>query len=244
MKVGRSMNPKGTSLGGSQEAFPNTTIGILRGLDGGPGGLDRLCRKYWRPVYAYVRVAWAKSNEDAKDLAQAFFLWLVEEGALARFDPGRGRLRAFLKVLLQRFVGHQEEALGRLKRGGGLRIFSMDDSRAPDLKDSSAGPEELFDRAWVLEILEAAVKRVETRYASAGKRRAFEVYEAYAAGPEPERPSYGEIARRFDLREAQVKQLIFEVRQDIRREVRSELAQVTGSVQELEEEWHELFGRG
>ena len=71
----------------SQEAFPETTVGVLGEFTRGPEGLGRVCSKYWKPVYAYVRAAWAKSNEDAKDLTQAFFLWLLEERVLEQFDP-------------------------------------------------------------------------------------------------------------------------------------------------------------
>jgi RNA polymerase sigma-70 factor (ECF subfamily) len=237
------MSSNGTTLGGSQEAFPDTTAGVVGGFARGPEGLDELCRRYWKPVYAYVRAAWAKSNEDAKDLTQAFFLWLMEQDALARYDPGRGRLRAYLKTLLRRFVGHKEAAMNRLKRGGGVRVFSIDDSRAPELSGAGSDPDQLFDRAWVLEVVGAAVERVKARCASGASLLAFQVYEAYALVPEPERPAYADLARRFDLGVGQVKQLIFDVRQRLRREVRAELARGTGSPRELEEEWHELFGR-
>jgi DNA-directed RNA polymerase specialized sigma24 family protein len=237
------MKPNNTSLGGSQEAFPDTTVGVLRSFAGGPEDLERFCKKYWKPMYAYLRASSAKANEDAKDLTQAFFVWLLEEGSLLRYDPQRGRLRAYLKILLRRFVGHHDVAMNRLKRGGGVQVFSMGDPRAPEMKSPEGAPDELFDRAWVTEIVDAAVERVKARYASAPQPRGFEIYEAYTLGPEPERPAYADLARRFGIHEHQVKQLIFDVRQHIRREIRSELAHLTRNAQELEEEWHELFGR-
>ena len=236
------MNANNTTLGGSQEAFPETTVGVLGEFARGPEGLGRVCAKYWKPVYAYVRAAWAKSNEDAKDLAQAFFLWLLEEQVLAQFDPARGRLRAFLKTILRRFVGHKEAAMNRLKRGGGVRTFSIDDTRTPEMKDPSGDPESLFDRAWVMEVVGSAVERVKARCDSPPQVLAFGVYEAYALGPETERPAYADVARRFGLLERQVKQHIFDVRQQIRREIRAELAQVAGTTEEINEEWRELFG--
>jgi RNA polymerase sigma factor (sigma-70 family) len=232
-----------TSLGGSQEAFPDTTVGVVRSFSGKPEDLEPFCRKYWKPMYAYLRASCTKPNEEAKDLTQAFFVWLMEEGRLERYDPQRGRLRAYLKVLLKRFVGHHDVAQNRLKRGGGVQVYSIEDPRAPEMKSGAGRPDELFDRAWVTEIVEAAVARVRTRYASAPQSKGFEVYEAFTLGREPERPAYGELARRFGVSEGQVKQLIFEVRQHIRREIRSELAGLTHSAQELEEEWNALFGR-
>src|SRR5262252_713441 len=96
---------KATNLGGPSDAFPATTQGILDGLKGpdGPGyraSFEEICRRYWKPVYAYIRAAWAKNNESAKDLTQAFFLSLTEDGQLKAFDPARGNFRGYLKVIL------------------------------------------------------------------------------------------------------------------------------------------------
>ena len=223
-----------TTLGGSQDAFPDTTVGVVRSFSGKPEDLEPFCRKYWKPMYAYLRASCTRKNEEAKDLTQAFFVWLMEEGRLERYDPQRGRLRAYLKVLLKRFVGHHDVAQGRIKRGGAVQVFSIEDPRAPEMKSDDGRPDELFDRAWVTEIVETAVGRVRTR-------RGFDIYEAFTLGRDAERPAYSELAKRFGLSEGQVKQLIFEVRQHIRREIRSELAGLTGSTQELEEEWNALF---
>src|SRR5262245_36438991 len=107
---------KQTSLGGSRNDFPVTTQGILSGLQGSDAAgyrssFEQIGRRYWKPVYAYLGAAWAKDNETAKDLAQAFFLSLAEDETLKRFDPTRGSLRGYLKVLLRSFVGHHDRAL-------------------------------------------------------------------------------------------------------------------------------------
>ena len=81
-----------TSLDASRKAFPQTQwSAIAAAADSEPDvrrqGLEMLCRRYWRPLYQTVRIAWAKSNEDAKDLTQAFLLQLFEnEEKLKDFD--------------------------------------------------------------------------------------------------------------------------------------------------------------
>jgi len=90
-------------------------------------GLEDLIRRYWKPTYRYIRAAWAKSSEDAKDLTQAFFLWTMEKDVLSRFQPQRGGLRIYIKFMLRNFVRNQDEALRRLKRGGGVRLLPLDD---------------------------------------------------------------------------------------------------------------------
>src|SRR5436309_796860 len=103
------MRAADTSLGGPREDFPKT-IGDMVARARDPSaevrrlGFEELGRQYWKPIYRYARVAWAKSNEDAKDLTQAFFLWLMEGDALDRYLPGRGSFRSFLKALLRHFL--------------------------------------------------------------------------------------------------------------------------------------------
>src|SRR6185436_1317444 len=130
-----------TSMGVGDGRFPKTTYQILQGLHGGPESrgraLERLCRRYWKAVYAYARRAWAKSNEDAKDLAQAFFLWALQDERLAHYDASRGAFRGYLKMLLRGFIADREDALRALKRGGGVRLIPMDAAPEPA---AAAGP--------------------------------------------------------------------------------------------------------
>src|ERR1051325_11532211 len=125
-----------TSLGGSGRDFSKTVFEMVQKARSGPPAarqeaLNDLFGRYWKPAYHYLRVAWAKSNEDSKDLVQAFFLWLVDGDALSRYDPGRAAFRTYLKSLLRHFVQNHDEALSRLKRGGGVKVLKLDDLDAP-----------------------------------------------------------------------------------------------------------------
>src|SRR5579864_63588 len=51
--------------------------------------LEKLCRTYWYPLYAYVRSR-GQSPEDAQDLTQEFFARLLEGQSLAGADPELG----------------------------------------------------------------------------------------------------------------------------------------------------------
>ncbi len=57
--------------------------------------LERLCRTYWYPLYAYVRRA-GHSPADAQDLTQGFFAQLLARNSLAQVAPEKGRFRSFL----------------------------------------------------------------------------------------------------------------------------------------------------
>ena len=59
------MLPQDTSIGGPQRGFPQTTWATLSELRTPSAGLDTLCRKYWKAVYRYLRIARGRKNETA-----------------------------------------------------------------------------------------------------------------------------------------------------------------------------------
>ncbi len=230
-------NPADTSLGGGRGEFPATTWGMVSRMRGAKAdGFEVLCRRYWKPVYRYARVAWSKSNEDAKDLAQAFFAWLLEGGALSRYEPDRGGFRPYLKTLLRRFVSHQEEAMGCLKRGGGVTISGVTD----DVPAAEDDPERAFDRAWKSTVVNESIARVKARMLAAGRETPVKVFEGYDLVPE--KPTYDALAAALGIKAGDVRNHLFAFREELRREIRSELAETTAGEDELEEEWHALFG--
>jgi RNA polymerase sigma-70 factor (ECF subfamily) len=231
------MSVSETSIGGLQKGFPQTVWGA---------GLEALCGRYWKPVYHHIRLTWRKSNEDAKDLTQAFFLWLIDGEALKRYAPERGSFRIFLKSLLRHFVLHHEEAVHRLKRGGGVRLLDLHHADAPleNLVEVPSAPdsEELFDRAWMKTLLGHAVGRVQRRLETKGGGLKFRVFKEYDLSASAERPTYAELARRHGIKETDVSNYLFAVREEIRSEIRAELSETTSTADGLEEEWNAFFG--
>ncbi|HYE98890.1 MAG TPA: hypothetical protein VEJ18_08265 [Planctomycetota bacterium] len=234
-----------TSLGGAARSFPETVWEVV-----GPSArtgerLDALVRAYWKPVYGYVRAVWRRSNEDGKDLVQAFFAWLLESGALAKYDPARGRFRPFLKSLLRHFVQHQDEALGRLKRGGGVALLPLDDGLArldAQLADPRyQDPESAFDRAWRTSLLDAAQAAVRDRLMAAGKEAAWKAFEAYDLADAEGRPTYRALAERMNLKEKDVENHLVFVREALRTEIREALLRTSARREDLDDEWTEFL---
>ena len=244
------MRSQDTSIGGPSAHFAETAWGMVeRARDASPQvrqlGLEELARKYWKPVYHYLRVAWAKSNEDAKDLAQAFFLWLADGRALDRYAPERASFRTFLKSLLRHFVQHHDEALDRLKRGGGQTLLRIDDDDAPLaglVADPRApSPDEAFEREWRRALMARAVERVRRRLQSQGDDVKFRVFERYYLNESPEDPTYAAIAEDLRLKEGDVKHALADVREEVRKEIRAELEQTVARPEDLQEEWNAFF---
>ena len=129
-----------------------------------------LCTTYWFPVYAFVR--WqGYSQSDAEDLIQGFFARLIEKNDLADADPARGRFRTFLLASLQHYMANERDHQQALKRGGGVRIISIDvpaaEARLGNAPSHKKTPEREFDRQWALSVLEHAMSDLRVEYEGA-----------------------------------------------------------------------------
>ncbi len=236
-----------TSLGGPSPAFPATNSRFLEGLQdpAGPAGratLEELCRRYWKPVYCFVRLSGSSSNEDAKDLTQAFFTWLLDGEVLARYQRDRAPFRQYLKGVLRRFLSDARESAGRIKRGGAA-TFVPANGDGPSLDElcadpRSADPGSAFDRAWLVALIDHAVGRLRERT----RADQFRVFEAHDLAPDADRPSYAGLASRFGLTEDQVRRTLSTLRGALRDEMRAELRRQTERPEDFDEEWNALRG--
>src|SRR6185295_18387852 len=114
----------------SDSVFTQThwSVVLQAGDNSSPEGLlalDKLCRAYWFPLYAYVRRC-GETVEDAKDLTQEFFARLLEKNWLGAASPERGRFRWYLLASLKHFLSNEWDRARTQKRGGGHRPISLD----------------------------------------------------------------------------------------------------------------------
>ena len=148
--------------------------------------LDHLCRKYWRPIYAFARHR-GLSPHDAEDVTQAYFRHLLKRGYIHEADPQRGRFRAFLIHDLKYFLSNQRARARALKRGGGVVIIPMDtafvEARLGPLDPARAEADEWFDRQWALEVVRQAQSRVAQDYAALEKGKLFTVLQGGLVTP-------------------------------------------------------------
>jgi len=140
--------------------------------------LDTLCQSYWFPIYAYVRHK-GYPPEDAADLTQGFFAYLVEKQLFTRAQQERGRLRTLLLTALQRFLANERRDQQRQKRGGGVPLLSIDEAEAEglyslEMADNST-PEILYDRQWALALLQRTLLGLRQGYEKLGRARHFDI---------------------------------------------------------------------
>jgi len=219
------MVDQGTDLGGSRRDFPPTTVHFLQHLrNPAPGAqmqvMGMLAERYWKPVYHFLRLSYGKQNEDAKDLTQAFFAWLLERELLLKYDPARSSFRTFLKGILRNFAGNEHQALQRLKRGGGLKMLPLDVA-AGDLAGAT-DPDTAFDTVFLKDVIGRAMVRVRDRLQAARRIVPFVVFEQYHFPKAGLPPTYAQVAHRLGLKESDVRNYLHEVREAVREEVKSE----------------------
>ena len=215
-----------TDIGAGGSSFPSTQWSrLLQSKDGADPdyrkGLERILLEYWKPVYVFVRRAWGKSNEDAKDLTQGFFAEVIEKDLLSKYAPQRGRFRTFLKTALKNFLADEIRTAGRQKRGGGRVRIPVDADVMPLEEMASAPghetPEACFDRAWANEILAAALHDLQKVLKAEKREAAFQALEIYDLAPPPgESLGYREVAQRLGRTEAEVKADLAYARQRLR----------------------------
>lgn len=212
-----------TDIGGSRQAFPMTTANLQAKLrDPDPEArqavLDTLALRYWKPIYHFLRLAYGKGNEEAKDLTQKFFVWLLERDVLLKFDPARSAFRTFLKGLVRNFAGNEFQAAQRVKRGGGLQVRALDEAEAVAELD----PDKAFDEVWMREVVARAIACVRARYEAGRKLVPFLAFETYHRADPP--PRYADLARQLGVKEGDVRNYLSEVREKVRAEVLLELS--------------------
>lgn len=205
--------------------------------------LDRLCRTYWYPLYAYLRRR-GYGPHDAEDLIQGFFARFLQDESLRRVNQTRGRFRSFLLMALNRFVCDVWDRERALKRGGGERVVSLDDpeneGRYKQEPATNETPERIYERRWALAALEQAMVRLQADFIAAGKERLFgelRTFLADAAGP----GGYMEASVRLGMTPGAVAVAVHRLRQRYRELVRDEIAQTLSTPQDLDEEMRELF---
>jgi RNA polymerase sigma factor (sigma-70 family) len=250
---GNGVMDSDTDLGGPA-VYPVTRCSVVRAT-GNPDpqirrdAFETLVAAYWKPVYKYLRIRWTLSNEDAKDLTQAFFTRAVEKGYLAPFDPAKARFRTFLRVCVDGFVTKEHRAASRQKRGGDVMIGALDFESADGelIRHASAStmtPDDIFRQEWVRSLFGQAVDDLRQQCMSAGRETHFKLFQRYdLEGPEAaEAPTYAQLGQEFGLPVTQVTNFLAAIRRQFRGLVVERIRATTGSDEEFQEECRRLFG--
>lgn len=231
--------------------FPVTRHSVIERMRSGDDEVRRrafgdLVEGYWRALAQYFRLQWRMSDDDAQEMAQAFFAEAFQKEWLGRYDPARARFRTFVRVCADRFVMNARQAGERLKRGGGAEMLPLD---LPGLEETIARQrptttpeaEACFHQEFVRALFERALDEVRREYAAAGRHVHLALFERYDIDP-AEGVSYSSLGREFGLTSAQVTNYLVQVRRSFRTRALDALRALCGSDDEFRREGRELFG--
>ncbi len=200
--------------------------------------ITQLCETYWYPLYAYVRRR-VDNVHEAQDLTQAFFSHLLEKQVIARADPNRGRFRAFLITALKNFLANEWKKARAEKRGGGKAELSLDfdsgESRYQIEPAHELTPEKLYERRWVLTLLDQVLESLRIELVEDGKAEHFEQFKGAITG-EATPAEYQQAAETLEITSAAAKQAAYRLRKRYRQLFREEVARTVADESEVDDE--------
>jgi RNA polymerase sigma factor (sigma-70 family) len=208
--------------------------------------IERLVRRYWPAVYAYIRQSGRNVN-DASDLTQAFVCDVVlHRNLFQKADPSRGKFRTFLLRSLENFLRDNHRHNMRAKRSAAnapLRLTNADLNTAEIAKDLT--PEQAFARQWNTTMIRRALERVRAGCIASGLDVHWRVFEARVVKPMlfgDERVSYSKLVERLELDDAgQAANMMVTVKRRFVRALVEEIGCTVGDPMQVEEELRELL---
>jgi len=214
-----SLSPIGGNAHHGPVAFTTTHWSVVLEAQGespaAQEALEKLCRTYWRPIFAFLRRQGLRPDE-AEDITQGFFAELLERGSLDAVRKEKGRLRSFLLGGLKYFLANEQRRAMAIKRGKGQRLIPLEELRADErIETEPADPmtaEMIYERRWAFTVLERVLSRLKDEYSAAGNAALFDSLKELLPD-EPGSPSQAVIATRLGMTENAVRQAFYRFRQ-------------------------------
>jgi RNA polymerase sigma-70 factor (ECF subfamily) len=193
--------------------------------------LEALVAPRWRALYVLARKR-GLAPADAEDAVQGFLARLIEGDVLSKLDPGRGRLRAYLRTAFQNHLVNLHEHSQAARRYAG-RPASFDDVEAL-VAAPAPSAESLYDRAWALQLFEEALGTIERELAAGERRGPFEVLrELFRFG---ETAPYPELAARHGMTVPQLKSFVHRAKGRFRQLLRAQVADTVAEGDDVDAE--------
>jgi DNA-directed RNA polymerase specialized sigma24 family protein len=232
------------------DRFPSTRLSVVERIRSTDAEARRLAygdvvEGYWKPVYTHLRLTWRLSPDDAQDLAQGFFAEAFQKSWFERFDPAKAKFRTFVRVCADRYVMNVKQSDGRVKRGGGIELVSLDFESAertlPAWPAHHTDPDLAFQQEFVRALFERAVTTLRRELETEGRHAHFVLFERYDLTRE-DGISYAQLAGEAGLTTTQVTNRLAQVRRRFREIALEQLRGVCGSDDEFTREAREIFG--
>ena len=200
--------------------------------------LDDLCRSYWYPLYGYARSR-GLQRADAEDAIQGFLFRLLQKDFFQQAAQEKGRLRAFLKSCLQRYLVDEHRRTEAGKRGGSVDFIPLDltgaEERYLDEAVDHQSPDQLYDRQWALLFLGRVLDALRERWTRKDKLELFTALSPFLFS-KLEAENTRRLAAQFHLTEGSVKQNLHRMKVDYQTLFQDEVAETVSSEADIEAE--------
>jgi RNA polymerase sigma-70 factor (ECF subfamily) len=199
--------------------------------------LVRLCESYRYPIYAFIRKR-CGNVEEARDLTQGFFAFLIEKKIYRSATPERGRFRTFLLAAVKNYLSNTARDANREKRGGDKTHLQIDAEAAEAQFTSeltNVTPDTLFDREWANAVFDRVWELLQSEYEHLQQRDRFEALRSSWMASEDSLP-YAELAEQLGISVAGVKSAVFRMRRRFRELFRATVAQLVENPNAVDEE--------
>jgi len=151
----------------------------------GRRALAELCNAYYEPVATFLHCE-LRQGDAARELTHDFFANMLAGGAITHARQERGRFRSYLLGAVKHFLSHHREAERRLKRGGGVKDISLNDTDAGEARSvadaSVLSPDAAFDRQWALTVVARALESLRSECAAEDRLGFFEQVKPWLTG--------------------------------------------------------------
>lgn len=200
---------------------------MLSGSTGSQDALEKLCRIYWPPLYAFIRRK-GFSKEDSEDLTQAFLAFLLEREAFKHISPAKGSFRNFLSASLNHFLSNEWDKRKTQKRGGKCALISLDEfaneERAFEDCSEYSNPDILFDIRCAVVLVNEAINRLGDEQDAVGRAPVFDKLQPYLAAPVPKGVSR-QLAADLGINLNALKSVLHRLRRDFGNALHEEVRQ-------------------
>ena len=236
------------SVQGNRARFATThwSVVVAAGRRSSPQAqeaLATLCRTYWYPLYVFIRRQ-GFSADESQDLTQEFFARLLEKHFFAQVDQEKGRFRSFLLAACKHFLSNERDRARAKKRGGGRELISINiedaESRYRLEPADELTPQKLFERRWVMTLLDQVLVMLRNEFVQDGKEAQFDYLKVFLTG-DKNQTSYREAAEKLGVTESAAKVAAHRLRKRYRELLREEIAKTLNESDSIEDEIRELF---
>lgn len=195
-----------------------------------------LCRDYWYPVYAYIKRSGYQGN-DAEDITQDFFAYILTRPWLDRVDQAKGKFRSFLLISLTNFLRDYLDHQRASKRAGTYQHVPLDmgsaDARYPHTAMADVNQNTMYEVEWANAVVAATLARLENAYIRSGKSALYGQLKPFLSS-EGDAARYSVISEDLGTSASNIRVGVHRLRKEYGKLLREEVARTVAGPEDLE----------